>query len=82
MSMPLVVVSAATVFFAGAALGVIAAVSVAVRREDRALSLGASAPGLLSRGARRLTGIWISYYGLAENRPRWSQDPMWRGPAA
>src|SRR5579875_2338202 len=44
-------------FAAGAALGAIIAVAVAVHREDRRLSLTGRAPDRLASGARRLTGV-------------------------
>src|SRR5579875_3334955 len=44
-------------FVAGAVLGVIIAVAVAVRREDRRLSLTGRAPDRLASGARRLNGV-------------------------
>jgi len=46
-----------TVFLGGVALGVVAMVAVAVRREDRHFSLSGAAPGAVARGARRLTGF-------------------------
>ncbi len=45
------------VFFGGVALGVVAMVAVAVRKEDRLYSLSGAAPGAAARGARRLTGF-------------------------
>ena len=45
------------VFFGGVALGVVAMVAVAVRKEDRRFSLSGAAPGAAARGARRLTGF-------------------------
>jgi hypothetical protein len=53
----LLVVACIVVFGVGVAAGVIAVVSMAVRREDRLGTLMGDAPGLVSRGARRLTGI-------------------------
>jgi hypothetical protein len=43
------------VFLGGVALGVVAMVAVAVRKEDRLFSLSGAAPGAAARGARRLT---------------------------
>lgn len=43
------------VFLGGVALGVVAMVAVAVRREDRLYSLDGPAPGAAARGARLLT---------------------------
>ena len=45
------------VFFGGLALGVVAMIAVAVRKEDRLFSLSDPAPGAMARGARRLTGF-------------------------
>ena len=42
-------------FLGGFALGVVAMVSVAVRKEDRHYSLYGAAPGAAARGARWLT---------------------------
>ena len=45
------------VFFGGVAVGVVAMVAIAVRREDRLYSLSGAAPGAAARGARWLTGF-------------------------
>jgi hypothetical protein len=45
------------IFLSGAVIGMLATVAVAVRREDRRYSLSDAAPGVLARGARRLTGF-------------------------
>jgi len=42
-------------FLGGFALGVVAMVAVAVRKEDRQYSLSGAAPGAAARGARWLT---------------------------
>lgn len=42
-------------FLGGVTLGVVAMVSVAIRREDRLYSLDGAAPGAAARGARFLT---------------------------
>jgi hypothetical protein len=52
-----VIAVAAAVFLGGIAVGVIAVVAVAVRREDRRYTLASEAPGLLARSTRRLTGV-------------------------
>ena len=52
-----VVAIAVAVFLGGVVLGVIAVVAIAVRREDRRYTLAGDAPDLLSRNARRLTGV-------------------------
>ena len=43
------------VFLSGVAIGVVAMVAIAVRREDRLYSLDGPAPGAVARGARFLT---------------------------
>ncbi len=45
------------IFLGGVAIGMVTAVAVAVRREDRRFSLSGAAPGAVARGARRLTGF-------------------------
>jgi len=45
------------IFLGGVVIGLLATVAVAVRSEDRRYSLSGPAPGMLARGARRLTGI-------------------------
>lgn len=52
-----VVVIAVSVFIAGAVMGVILVVAVAVHREDRRYTLAVDAPDRLSRTSRRLTGV-------------------------
>lgn len=46
-----------TVFLAGVVLGVVGMVSVAIRKEDRRLSLAGAAPSAAARGARKLNGF-------------------------
>ncbi len=45
------------VFLGGIAIGVVAMVAIAVRKEDQLYSLSGAAPGAAARGARRLTGF-------------------------
>jgi hypothetical protein len=52
-----VVVVAVAVFIAGAVMGVITVVAIAVRREDRRYTLAVDAPDRLSSSTRRLTGV-------------------------
>jgi len=52
----LVIVTLA-VFLSGVMLGVVAMVSLAVRREERRCSLFGAAPDAMARGARVLTGF-------------------------
>lgn len=55
------------VFLGGVALGVVAMVAVAVRREDRLFSLSGPAPGAAARGTR-----WLTRFGGSGShfRPR------------
>ena len=52
-----VVVIGVSVFIAGAVMGVILVVAIAVHREDRRYTLAVDAPDRLSRTSRRLTGV-------------------------
>jgi hypothetical protein len=79
VSLPMIVLSIAVVFLVGVIIGVGAAVSVAVRREDRSLSLGREPPGLVSRGVRRLTGVGIADDEDWERNLRWGQTKIRRG---
>ena len=45
------------VFLGGVAIGVVAMVAIAVRKEDQLYSLSSAAPGAAARGARWLTGF-------------------------
>ena len=45
------------ILLGGVVIGMLATVAVAVRSEDRRYSLSGAAPGVLARGARRLTGF-------------------------
>jgi len=46
-------------FIAGAAVGAILLVSWGIQREERNFSLTRQAPGQVSRGTRRVTGLWV-----------------------
>ena len=52
-----VVVVSVSVFIAGAVIGVIAVIAIAVRREDRRYTLAVDAPDRMSKTTRRLTGV-------------------------
>jgi MFS superfamily sulfate permease-like transporter len=52
-----VVVVTVALFLGGVVTGVIAAVALAIRREDRRYTLVREAPDRISRSARRLTGV-------------------------
>jgi hypothetical protein len=52
-----IVIMAVVLFLAGVAIGVFAAVAVAVRREDRRYPLTGAAPTRLAKYARYLNGL-------------------------
>jgi hypothetical protein len=52
-----IVIMAVALFLVGVAIGVLAAVAVAVRREDRRYPLTGEAPGQLTKYARYLNGL-------------------------
>ena len=52
-----VVIAAVSVLLGGLMMAVIAAIAIAVRREDRHYTLACEAPDRLSRSTRRLTGV-------------------------
>jgi hypothetical protein len=52
-----IVIMAVALFLAGVAIGVFAAVAVAVRREDRRYPLTGEAPGRLTKYVRYLNGL-------------------------
>lgn len=64
-----VAIGMALVFGTGIMVGVIAMVSMAIRREDKRGSLTGEPPGGLARGARRLNGV-----GLRDITPRDRED--------
>lgn len=55
----IVVIIALVIFAAGAAAGAILLVSLGIRREELDFSLTRRPPDLVSRGARRVTGLWV-----------------------
>jgi hypothetical protein len=59
VSTALFVLIAMMAFLAGITIGVVLIVSLAIRREDRLFPLWSDAPGLMSRGARRVVGYRV-----------------------
>ncbi len=53
------IVIIAVIFIAGAVAGAIALVSWGIRREERDFTLTRRAPGQLTQGTRRVTGLWV-----------------------
>lgn len=58
--------SAAALLIAGVALGVLAVVSLGIRREERDLSLTNDITDRAARGARRLNGLYTRRPGVIE----------------
>jgi len=52
-----VVIVTVALFLGGVVIGVIAAVALAIRREDRRYTLVSEAPDRISSSTRRLTGV-------------------------
>jgi hypothetical protein len=46
-------------FAAGTVVGIIAIITLGIRREERDFSLTRRAPGRMSQGARSLTGLYV-----------------------
>jgi hypothetical protein len=53
------IVVIAVIFIAGAVAGALALVSWGIRREERDFSMTRQAPGQLTQGTRRVTGLWV-----------------------
>ena len=53
------IVVIAVIFIAGAVAGAIAPVCWGIRREERDFTLTRQAPGQLTLGTRRVTGLWV-----------------------
>lgn len=54
-----VIIVALVIFAAGAVTAITVLASCGIQREERKYSLTQQAPGLLSAGARRLTGLYV-----------------------
>jgi hypothetical protein len=57
--MATIVIVGLVIFIAGAAVGAILLVSWGIRREERDFSLTRQAPGQVSLGTRRVTGLYV-----------------------
>jgi hypothetical protein len=55
----LIALLAICLFASGAAAGIIAVVAVAIRREERNLTLTGAAPGPVARAGRWLNGLYV-----------------------
>lgn len=53
------IVVIAVIFIAGAVAGALALVCWGIRREERDFTLTRRAPGQLTQGTRRVTGLWV-----------------------
>jgi len=54
-----IVIIGLAIFIAGAAVGAVLLVSWGIRREERDFSLTRRAPGQVSLGTRRVTGLYV-----------------------
>jgi hypothetical protein len=61
-----VFVGAIVLVIAGAALGIVAVISLGIRREERNLSLTSNTTGRVARGTRRLNGVYTRRPGIIE----------------
>jgi heme/copper-type cytochrome/quinol oxidase subunit 2 len=59
MAATIALVIALVIFIAGAVAGVLILVSWGIRREERDFTLTRQAPGQLTQGTRRVTGLWV-----------------------
>jgi hypothetical protein len=57
--MATIVIIGLVIFFFGAVVGGILIVSLGIQREERNFSLTRQAPGQVSRGTRRVTGLYV-----------------------
>ena len=57
---------AAILVIAGAVLGIVAVISLGIRREERNLSLTRDTTGRIARGTRRLNGVYTRDPGILE----------------
>ena len=55
----LITLVATCLFAAGAGTGIIAVAALAIRREERNLTLTSAAPDTVSRAGRQLTGLYV-----------------------
>jgi len=60
MSGAIIVLAAVVLFLVGVFTGVVAIVSYAIRREDQRNSLTRAPLGRTARGARQVTGVWVT----------------------
>jgi hypothetical protein len=66
--------SATALLIAGVALGVLAVVSLGIRREERDLSLTSDITDRAVRGARRLNGLYTREPGVIEQVRHYRHD--------
>lgn len=69
-----VVIVALVIFVAGAVTAITVLASCGIQREERNYSLTQQAPGLLSAGARRLTGLYVRKRTDSNPEETWGSD--------
>ena len=67
----IIAILVAGMFLAGAVVGIIAIVSIGIRREERQFSLSRGAPDQVSHGARYLTGLYVRNGSTVPAEVRW-----------
>jgi hypothetical protein len=67
-------VIALVLVMAGAAIGVLAVISLGIRREERNLSLTSDITDQAARGARRLNGLYTREPGVLEQVRHYRHD--------
>jgi hypothetical protein len=75
----LIALMAICLFAAGVAVGIIGVVAVAIRREERNLTLTNAAPGQVASAGRWLNGLYIR---AAAAPPPETQRGRWPGPGS
>lgn len=75
-TMVIYVVAAIALLVTGIAIGVIAVVSLGVRREERAFTLTGDTRDPLARGARRLTGLYTRAPDMPRRTSRYRDDTL------
>lgn len=66
----LIAVAAICLFAAGALAGITGIAAVAIRREDRNVTLTSQAPDTVTRAGRWLTGLHVRTHSAATSTPR------------
>jgi hypothetical protein len=74
--MATIVIIGLVIFIAGAAVGAILLVSWGIRREEQDFSLTRQAPGQVSLGTRRVTGLYVRRRSDVPSPPAMQEDML------